>query len=159
MTMILTCEQIHEYWTVDLQHGRLYYKAGQCLPRLVGKLAQSFNTATGYWITRKKIDGKQYGWWTHQLIWVAAGNSWPETGEPIYHLNGDNSDNRIVNLGPRSVHYRDYRTMTMDSENKLRIARRKVTARSTLEKEFRIRERVRQKDEYMRRLKEKHGID
>lgn len=52
--------------------------------------------ADGYRQIQFKIDGRKRGFKEHRLAWLLVHGKWPTN--QIDHVNGDRSDNRIVNL-------------------------------------------------------------
>jgi len=61
--------------------------------RYAGTVAGALDKGKGY--RRIYIDGKS--WWEHRMVWIYANGDIPG-GMQIDHINGNRSDNRVVNL-------------------------------------------------------------
>lgn len=88
----LTAEVAREFFRYDEHIGKIFWIKSR--KRInVGDEAGS-PTHHGYRIVG--IFGKRY--LSHRLAWLIATGNWPEN--EIDHINGDTSDNRLVNLRP-----------------------------------------------------------
>lgn len=75
----------------DFDTGSITWKVDRNNRTKSGSVA-GYSDKLGY--VRVEIDGKSY--FAHRIVWLLAHGSWP-LGD-IDHINGDPSDNRILNL-------------------------------------------------------------
>lgn len=173
LSLRISREEILERWDVDIESGNIYHKEGRRKGQSAVSISWTKFHRVGHW------------WPAHYLIWVAAGNPWPDDDQ-IVTWKWDRGNNAIANLGVVSKSSWAYavKHCTDGWGDELQGARFKCAYNRDLEghktelckarqqsgakveqevqpkwneKEFRIRERMRQRDEYMARLKEKHG--
>lgn len=80
-----------ECFRYDPETGNLYWKVRPARNVFPGAIAGA-RTSGGYITT--KLLGREVK--AHRLAWLMTHGSWPEN--LVDHINGDRSDNRIVNL-------------------------------------------------------------
>lgn len=89
-------ESLKEYLKYDesSESGlRWIAKISKNSTQAVGDVAGSIDTSDGYW----KIHGLGYHYKVHRLVWYMYNGKIPD-GFMIDHINGNRSDNRIINL-------------------------------------------------------------
>lgn len=86
----LTAELARSLWEYDSETGTLTWKTKTCRKVCVGEVAGS--VSLGYLCVKHK--GIRYR--AHRLAWLITTGEWPVN--EIDHINGDRSDNRMVNL-------------------------------------------------------------
>lgn len=118
---MLTPEELHELLECSPATGELRWRARpmslfasrrSCATwnaRYAGQVAMTAKNAHGY--ACGPILGKTY--LAHRVVWAMANGVWP--GEQIDHLNGDRTDNRLVNL--REVSHRENSINACQSRN------------------------------------------
>lgn len=82
---------LSDYLTYDSELGRLLWRVRMSPRAAVGDEAGNINS-NGY--RRVRVHGVEYP--AHRVCWLLHYGQWPR--ESIDHINGDRSDNRIVNL-------------------------------------------------------------
>lgn len=85
-----TAERLRELFHFDPETG-IFTRRVSVSNVKAGDVA-GFLRVDGYWYIR--VDGTQY--LAHRLAWLYVSGSWPV--EHIDHINGDEADNRLVNL-------------------------------------------------------------
>lgn len=86
----LTAEKAREMWSYDPQTGDFTWLVNNHRARS-GQKAGTIN-ASGH--ISIKLAGRRY--YAHRLAWLITHGTWPS--HVIDHINGDPSDNRLVNL-------------------------------------------------------------
>ena len=92
----LSAERARELFSYDPETGELRWRVSRGRVK-VGDLV-GHQQPDGYRST--KVD--RSGYWVHRVVWLISCGSWPK-GD-LDHINGDPSDNRLVNL--RDVSHR-----------------------------------------------------
>ena len=90
---------VREIMSYDSKSGFLYWKHRKDMPKNWNtKYANKKVKMTGRNQTGITYKGKYFTVMHHRLLWCHYYGKWPESNLVIDHINGDNCDNRIVNL-------------------------------------------------------------
>lgn len=84
---------LEEYFTYEEKAGKIFWKVKRRPNIKAGDFA-GFYRPDGYYCV--KFNGKRY--YAHRLIWMLYHKEDPGVDFEIDHINGDPSDNRILNL-------------------------------------------------------------
>jgi hypothetical protein len=96
----MNLEEIQKILRYEPDTGDFYYVIKRGSRRIGDKAGLLYEN--GY--IRIEISGKRY--LSHRLAWLFCNKSWPT--KFIDHINGDRSDNRIVNLREADQHQNQY---------------------------------------------------
>lgn len=84
-------ERLNSVLRYDSESGHLYWKEDRGRHKVKGKIA-GYAHCEGY--VAVGLDGKRF--LAHRVAWMLTYGTWPD--EWIDHVNGNRSDNRLVNL-------------------------------------------------------------
>lgn len=114
MKEILTAERLHELLDYDAETGEFTRKT-QTHHRWKAGSKSGTQHASGVW--QVLVDRKVYK--GHRLAWLYYYGVWPD--HEVDHINGDNTDNRILNLRDvtREVNNQNQRRGHSGSSSKL----------------------------------------
>ena len=91
---MLSAERAKYLLSYDAESGVIKWNVNKGSRVKAGDTAGYFDKSNGYVLTR--VDRKKY--YNHRLAWLLTYGEWPI--DEIDHINGDRTDNRIVNLRP-----------------------------------------------------------
>lgn len=99
----LTAKFVREAFSYDAETGELFWAKPRSNRVKVGARA-GYRDKRGY----KQIRIGQTCYWAHRVVWLYVTGEWPP-GQ-LDHVNGDPSDNRILNLRPASPSENSFNT-------------------------------------------------